>query len=188
MASSSSRNARSGHQVSAAAWIASRLSGHPPSEVHGQRRGALGAAEAHRHMLIGPGVIRDRRVQRLERHALLGLVHRDRPEEALGALLQGLLKAGEGRDGVHEAPLQRSLALHALRRGGEEVREVASDLSLVYQPSQTAGAGQNAQERRLWEAHSRVAVVDEEDVVAGQRELIAATRGRSAQSGQKLQT
>ena len=72
--------------------------------------------------------------------------------------------------------------LHALGPGGEDVGEVAADVALVDDPGQAAGAGQHGEQRHLGQRHRRRPVVDEEDLVAGQRQLVAAA-GRGAVDG-----
>ena len=63
--------------------------------------------------------------------------------------------------------------------GAEHIGQVAPHLALVGQPGQAAGAGQDAEQRHLGQRHRRAAVVDQHDVVAGQRQLVAAA-GRGA--------
>ena len=78
---------------------------------------------------------------------------------------------------VHQAPLHGPAAAHPGRVGGEVVRQVAAHPALVGQPGQPAGAGQDAEQRQLGQRHGRRAVVDQHDVLAGQRELVTAAGG-----------
>ena len=78
----------------------------------------------------------------------------------------------------------RALAAHALGQGAEHVGEVAPDLALVDQAGEPARPGQHAEERRLGEADRADAVVDEDDLVAGERQLVPAARGRAVERGE----
>ena len=75
--------------------------------------------------------------------------------------------------------VDRLLALHALGSGGEHVGQVAAHVALVDDPGQPAGAGQHRQQRHLGQRHGRGPVVDQDDLVARQRQLVAAA-GRGA--------
>ena len=71
----------------------------------------------------------------------------------------------------------RALAAHALGGGAEEVGVVAPHHALVDQPRQPAGAGQHGEQRQLGQRHRARAVVGQQDLVAGQRQLVAAAGG-----------
>ena len=66
---------------------------------------------------------------------------------------------------------------------GEHVGEVAADVALVDDAGEPAGAGQHGEQRDLGQRHRRRAVVDEEDLVARQRQLVAAAGGRAVDGG-----
>ena len=89
--------------------------------------------------------------------------------------------------GVHEPPLPRPLTLDAVRVGAEHVGEIAADLALVDKTGQAAGAGKDAQQRNLGEAHRRRAIVDEHDLVARERQLVSPAGGRAVQGGHEFQ-
>ncbi len=89
-------------------------------------------------------------------------------------------------DLVDELPLDRALAAHALGRRREEVGVVAPHAALVDDPREPARAGQHAEERDLGQRDRRRAVVDEQDLVAGERELVAAARGGAVQRAERL--
>ena len=75
---------------------------------------------------------------------------------------------------VDEPPFNRPLALDTFDQRAEHVGEIASNVPLVDDARQSAGAGEHAQQRRLRQADRRIAVVDQQDLVAGERELVAA--------------
>ena len=87
---------------------------------------------------------------------------------------------------VDELPLDRALALDALGERAEDVGEIAAHLPLVDDARQAAGAGQHAEQRRLRQAHRRVRVVDQQDLVAGERQLVAAAGADAVQRRQEL--
>ena len=80
---------------------------------------------------------------------------------------------------VDQPPLDRALALHAFFGGAEHVGAVAPHLALVGDAGEPAGAGQHREQRQLGQRHGGRAVVHQHDVVAGERELVAAA-GRGA--------
>ena len=92
------------------------------------------------------------------------------------ALGDDLLEARAGHQLVDQVPVDRPPAAHAFRGGAEEIGVVVADLPLVDQPGQPAGPGENREQRELGQRDRRGAVVDQHDVVAGQRQLIAAAR------------
>ena len=60
-------------------------------------------------------------------------------------------------------------------------------MALVGQPRQTAGAGQHAEQRHLRQADGARTIVDEKDLVAGQRQFVAAAGAGAADGGEELQ-
>ena len=67
------------------------------------------------------------------------------------------------------------------------VGEVAPHPPLVDHARQAAGAGQHAEQRRLRQADRGIAVVDEENLVAGERQLVAAAGADAVQGGEELE-
>jgi hypothetical protein len=108
-----------------------------------------------------------------------------------GQLQRALLHLG-GKDGglgdvVHQAPVLGLLAAHAFAGGAEDVGQVVAHLALVGDAGQAAGAGQHAQQRHLGQADGAAAVVHQDDLVAGQRQLVAAAGAGAVDGGQELQ-
>ena len=66
---------------------------------------------------------------------------------------------------------------------GEDVGEVPPDVALVDHPGQAAGAREHGQQRQLGERHRRRPIVDQQDLVAGQRQLVAAAGGGAVDRG-----
>ena len=92
-----------------------------------------------------------------------------------------------GYDGVDELPFDGALAFHALDQRAEEVGEIAADAALVDDAREAAGAGQHAEQRRFRQADRRIAIVDEQDLVARQRQLVAAAGADPVERGQELE-
>ncbi len=88
-------------------------------------------------------------------------------------------------DLVDEPPLDRALAAHAFGGRREEVGVVATHPALVDDAREPAGSGQNAEQRDLRKRDRRRAVVDEQDLVAGERQLVAAAGGRPVQGAER---
>ena len=84
-----------------------------------------------------------------------------------------------GTDCIDQAPLDGALALDAFLDGAEGVGAVAAHLALVGDAGQAAGAGQHGEQRNFGQRNGRVAVVGEDDLVARERQLVAAA-GRRA--------
>ena len=92
--------------------------------------------------------------------------------------LPGFVGELAGRDqSVDQPPFARPLAAQALGRGAEEVGVIAPHQALVDQPRQPAGAGQHREQRQLRQRHRARAVVGQQDLLAGQRQLVAAAGG-----------
>ena len=62
---------------------------------------------------------------------------------------------------------------------------VAAHLALVDHPRQAAGARQYGEQRHFRQRHGRRTIVGENDVIGGQRQLIAAARGRAVDDRDK---
>jgi hypothetical protein len=93
-----------------------------------------------------------------------------------GAVLEQLGRRGEL---VDEPPLDGPLAPHALLQRREDVRAVATHAPLVGHTRQAAGPGQDRQQRHLGQGHGGGVVVGQDQVVARQRQLVAATGARA---------
>ena len=151
--------------------------------VDRERRGAVRVADLHRDVLVRPRTLLDGGLDRLEDDPL-------RPG-AVSALLGGragllgddLVPLGERRNAIHEVPLHGALALDALGDAREHVAPIATDLALVRDAGESTGTRKDAQERHLGERDGAVAVVDEEDPVAGERELVPAARRGAVERG-----
>ena len=77
---------------------------------------------------------------------------------------------------VDQPPLLRPIGAHALGGGAEKIGEIAAHLALVHQARQAAGSRQHAEEGHFRQADGGGAVIDHQDLVAGERQLIAAAR------------
>src|SRR5262249_9737412 len=64
---------------------------------------------------------------------------------------------------------------------------IAAHLAFVRDASEPPSAGQDAEQGKLREAHSRRAVIDENDLVARKCQLVAAARGCTVASRKKLE-
>ena len=87
---------------------------------------------------------------------------------------------------VHKAPFDGAGALHALLDGAERIGQVAAHLALVGDARKPAGAGQDGEQGQLGQRHRGVAVVGEQDVVGGERQLVAAAGGGASDGTQVL--
>src|SRR5204863_5730547 len=70
----------------------------------------------------------------------------------------------------------------------EEISEVAAHTALVDDARQATGAGQHAKQRRLRQADGRIAIVDEKNVVARERQLVAAAGANAVERREKTQS
>ena len=111
---------------------------------------------------------------------VVGAVRLGGPGERSG--VDELVERAARSDGVDESPVDGLLALDALGPRGEHVGEVAADVALVDEAGEPAGAGQHGEQRHLGQRDGRGPIVDEDDLVARQRQLVAAA-GRGAVDG-----
>jgi len=102
------------------------------------------------------------------------------------ALAHGGRERGRLHDIVDEPPLLRPQAADAFGRRAEDVRMIVPHLALVGEPRESAGSWQHAKERHFRQRHRRRAIVDQHDLVARERELVAAARARAVDRGQEL--
>ena len=155
--------------------------------LHDPGRDAPGAVDRDRDVAVAQRVGLDRLGQRRQRDA----ARAGRAVAGGGELLRALLHLGRELRGlgdlVDQPPVLGLLPAHALGRGAEDVGQVVADLALVGHARQPAGAGQHAQQRHLGQADRAAAVVDEDDLVAGQRQLVAAAGAGAVDRGEKLQ-
>src|SRR5713101_2088370 len=107
--------------------------------------------------------------------------------ELAGALLDVLGKLLRLHDFVNEAPVFGALAAYAVRIGAEDVGMIAADVAFVRDPRKAAGAGENAEKRKLREADGGGAVVDEDDFVAGEGKFVAAAGGGAIERGEEFE-
>ena len=178
MASSRSRASASGQNAAPCAWMAAASAGGCGSRaVHAQARGAALAVDLDGERAVADRVALDAALDRRQGDAL-GVLRAARfGGDVFGDLLR-LVGELAGRDQfVDQPPFARPLAAHALGGGAEEIGVVAPHHPLVDQPRQAAGAGQHGEQRQLGQRHRARAVVGQQDLVAGQRQLVAAAGG-----------
>jgi hypothetical protein len=107
--------------------------------------------------------------------------------QCAGALLHLGGKLRRLGDVVDQAPVLGLLAAHAFDAGAEDVGQVVAHMALVGHAGQAAGAGQHAQQRHFGQADGAGAVVHQDDLVAGQGQLVAAAGAGAVDGGQELQ-
>ena len=101
--------------------------------------------------------------------------------------LNGFWEICRSSDFVHQAPGFGAFAFYAVGIGAEQIGEIAAHFALVHHSREATGAGQNAEQRSLRQTDSAGAIVDQDDFVAGERELVAAAGGGAVQRGEKFQ-
>jgi hypothetical protein len=79
------------------------------------------------------------------------------------------------------------LAAHALGRRAEDVGQVVTHAPLVGEPREPPGARQYAEQRYFRQRHGGGAIVHEQDLVAGERKLVAAAGAGSVDGGDELE-
>src|SRR5262249_26285067 len=113
-------------------------------------RGALSPIDRYGDVAVLEAVVRDlwpdrREVDALFRNPPGGRLFARR-RCALGA---ALIELAPGEGAVNELPLTCALRLGALGEGREDVGEITTNLALVDEARETAGAGQDAEQRHL---------------------------------------
>ena len=186
-ASSNSRNARSAHELSPAfSVLVARLRLRRIGSRDGDVAGALRSIDRALHVRVLNGVAVDRRRQRPELHTRSRCGPIGLGRQRLRMLRDRLLELAGRIDGIDEPAFDGALAAHAFGQRAEIVGEVAAHLALVDDAREAAGAGQHAEERRLRQANRRAAIVDEHDLVARERELVAAAGADAVHRGEEL--
>jgi hypothetical protein len=120
---------------------------------YGQDRRATDAVELHVHKGVVNAVLtvlfHDRRQGDANRIAGPLALGRER-QDAFPEVRAEFLRAHRG---VDEAPFDRALSAHAIRRRAEDVGVIPADTSLVDETRETPGARQHAEQRNLRQAH-----------------------------------
>jgi hypothetical protein len=185
-ASSISRKARRGPEIGSGGADGFRGIGLCAfGAVDGQLGGASFATQLKRDVTVADRIGGDVRRKGVQDYAwaLRTRLFRGQSE---GALAHGLLKTAARKHAVHQAPLHRALPFDAFGQGREDVRQVAPHLPLVHHARQATSPWQHRQQRNLGKADRARGIIDQQDLVAGQRKLVAAPRGRSVERCQKL--
>ena len=156
MASSSSRQARSGHQSAPAAEApAGRSMACRAPDQDGRRRQVAVVADLHRR-IMDPAADASRWRGPGRTPALPAPPGRsDRAARARARAAASSAKDACARGAVDQAPLQGLLTADPFGAGGEHVGQVAPDVALVDQPGEAAGAGQHAEQGDLGQRHGR---------------------------------
>ncbi len=156
--------------------------------AQGQGRDAFGALERDRKRAVvyavGGKFSGERR--KLDAGALGGA--RRKRRKFLGARGNRFVEFRARDRGIDQAPLDRALALDAFFGGAEHVGEVAPHFALVGDPGQPAGAGQNREQRQFRQRHRGGAIVDQHDVVGGERQFVAAAGGGAVDGADRFDT
>ena len=111
----------------------------------------------------------------------------DRAANSARALRDPVLELAGRIHGIDEPPFHRAPPLDALGHRSEHVGEVAPHFPLVDDAGEAARARKHGQQRRFRQAHGRVAIIDEDNLVARERQLIAAAGTDAVERGQELQ-
>ena len=154
---------------------------------NGNRRGARVAIDQRVDVAVVQTLLVDSALERCERDAPAGSRAGALRGECGRALLYRRGELLRLRDVVDQFPLQGAVRAHALRGAAEHVCAIAPYLALVGQACQSAGARQDAEQRYLRQAHGGRAVVDHQDLVAGECQLVAAARHGAVHCGEKFQ-
>ena len=109
-----------------------------------------------------------------------------RADRAAAAVARSRTFSSQSRFGITSSTSRHSTAcLPRTPSGtrGEHVGAVLAHPPLVDHAGEAAGAGQHAEQRHLGQRNGRGVVVDEQDLVAGERQLVAAARGGAVDRG-----
>ena len=105
-------------------------------------------------------------------------------QRALAHLLRKHLGFGNV---VHEAPVFRLLSAYALGAGTKNVGQVMPHMALVGDAGQATRSRQHTEQGNLGQADRRGAVVHQDDLVTGQRQLVTTTGTGTIHGRQELQ-
>ena len=144
--------------------------------------------ESERDRGIGDGRLGHGRIQGAQRNPRSVRRSSRGGRQLAGMRLDGVLELAGRVYGIDDPPCGCPLALHAFDQRGEEIRPIAADVALVHQTRQAAGSGKHGKERRLRQAHRRMAIIDQQDLVARQCQLVPAAGAGAVQRREKPDT
>ena len=121
----------------------------------------------------------DARLQRVQLDARTARHFRRARRQVLRALQDHVRELAARNDHVDQSPLHGALPLDSLRQRRESVRQIPAHLALVDDARQAARAGEHPEERYLGQRHGRRTVVDQDNLVARERQLVTAARRRA---------
>ena len=150
----------------------------------GQGGGPGAPVEAEFQMAIADGVVSLLGLEGFQNHSSLRPA--PRRDQRRRPLANPLVEAAPRREAVHQTPFQRAAAPDPLGEGGEHVGAVPPHPAFVEDPGQPAGSREHSEQGHLRQRDGRAAIVREEDLVAGQREFVAAPGGDTGKSGKVL--
>ena len=105
-----------------------------------------------------------------------------------GPFFDQLPEASGRRNPIYQLPCLGAIGAHPFGSGAKDVGEITPHLALVDQPGEAAGAGQHRQERHFGQADGARPVVDHDDLVTGERQLIAAAGAGPVYGGNEFET
>ncbi len=177
MASSSSRASFSGQKSAPCATMASTDAGGgasgPRTVMVARRSGRAKSTDTNSYST--PSSVRSR-LSGVSATPLAPAGRDDFAANSRARVRDRLFELRARHDFVDQPPVDRALALDAFLGGAEHVGVVAPHLALVGDAGEPAGAGQHREQRQFGQRHRRRAVVDQHDVIGGERKLVAAAR------------
>ena len=148
------------------------------------RGGCENIVEHHFDMSISQAFLIDRAFERCQQNAGLTVRTIRSGRQFGGACRNRLFELRARCDFVDQPPLQRARPTGAFLERAEHVGDVAPDASLVGETRQPAGAGQHREQRHFRQRHGGVAVIDQQQVIGGEREFVAAAGSGAAERGE----
>ncbi len=146
----------------------------------------LRAIDRAAHVSILNGVAVNGRIERCQRDPGTGCGPIGFGRHRRRAFGHGALKLTARHDFVDKAPFDGALAAHAFGQRAERIGEIAAHLALVDDARETAGSRQHAEERRFRQRHRGIAIVHQVDLIARERELVAAAGADAVERGEEL--
>ena len=108
--------------------------------------------------------------------------------QGLGMLGHYLRKLRRLGNRVDQAPVHRFLAAHTFHAGTKNIGQIVAHMAFVGDAGQATRARQHTQQRHFGQRHAGGAVIDQHNLIAGQRQLVAAAGTCAVHSRDKFQT
>ena len=91
-------------------------------------------------------------------------------------------------DTIYQAPLLGALPLNAFGNRAEDIGQIPAHPALIGHACKASRSGKHSEQRNFGQAHCGRAIIDEDDLVAGESQFVSSSCRRAVARGQELHT